>query len=212
MKVLDVHKSSLEASSTLTGYSMARFVRPEELIAVLNKARVSFVLVGLHGLSGWLKEPRATQDVDVIVAIKHLRKAVSAILAAFDFLEAEEHDVVMRFLDRDTRQVLIDVMKPNQQLFRAAFRNVHTVRSGKQSYRIPSLEMAIAMKFAPMIRLHRKDADKYQDAHDFILMIQANANIDLNKVKELGELVYPGGGAELLEMVRRVRAGEKLNL
>jgi hypothetical protein len=36
----------------------------------------------------------------------------------------------------------------------------------------------------------------------------------LNKaeVKELGELVYPGGGAEVLEIIRRVRAGEKLQL
>jgi hypothetical protein len=103
-------------------------------------------------------------------------------------------------------------MKPSQQLFRVIFRNTQTIETGAHKYRIPSLEMAIAMKFAPMVNLHRRDVDKYQDAYDFILIVQENQAIDLEKLSELGDLVYPGGGAEVLEMVRRARAGEKLNL
>ena len=68
------------------------------------------------------------------------------------------------------------------------------------------------MKFAPMISLYRQDEDKHQDAHDFILMAKANPEIDMEKLSELGSLVYPGGGAEVVELVRRARAGEKLNL
>ncbi len=52
----------------------------------------------------------------------------------------------------------------------------------------------------------------YQDAHDFILMVREDPKTDSEKLFELGELVYPDGGAELLELVRRARAGEKLNL
>ena len=39
-----------------------------------------------------------------------------------------------------------------------------------QHYLIPSLEMALAMKFVPMVSPNRQDLEgKYQDAHDFEL-------------------------------------------
>ena len=43
-------------------------------------------------------------------------------------------------------------------------------------------------------------------------MVKSNPDIDLNKLAELGDLVYPEGGKEVVEMVRQVRAGEKLRL
>jgi hypothetical protein len=43
-------------------------------------------------------------------------------------------------------------------------------------------------------------------------MVKANPDLDEVKLKELGECVYPGRGVEILEMVRRSRAGERLNL
>lgn len=71
--------------------------------------------------------------------------------------------------------------------------------------------MALTMKFSAMLSPHRAEEDKFQDAHDFILLVKANPSIDTRKLAELGELVF-GGGARLLEMVRQVRAGEKLDL
>ncbi len=81
-----------------------------------------------------------------------------------------------------------------------------------QQYRVPSLEMALTCKFAPMISLARADARKYQDAHDFIVMVQRNSDIDLDKLAQLGNLIYPSGGKEIVEMVHKVRAGEQLIL
>jgi hypothetical protein len=43
-------------------------------------------------------------------------------------------------------------------------------------------------------------------------MVEANPDIEMKKLSELGDLVYPGGGKEIQEMVRRVRAGEILQL
>jgi hypothetical protein len=43
-------------------------------------------------------------------------------------------------------------------------------------------------------------------------IIDSNPNIDLEKLAELGDLVYPGGGKEIVEKVRQVRTGEKLML
>jgi hypothetical protein len=212
MFVPEVHDRSLQKSSLLSGYQMEKVIPAHDVIRVLNEAGISFVLVGAYGLSGWIREPRATEDVDVIVAARQHKKAVRALLAAFPTLEADEHDVVSRLRDRESKGVAIDVMRPSQQLLRDIFKNTREVTSQGQMYRVPSLEMAIVMKFAAMISLHRRDKDKYQDAHDFIAMVEANAEADSEKLADLGELVYPGGGAEVIELVRRARAGEKLNL
>jgi hypothetical protein len=63
-----------------------------------------------------------------------------------------------------------------------------------------------------MISLNRADYKKYMDAADFIRIVNVNSDIDLEKLSQLGELVYPGGGKEIVEKIRQVRAGEKLQL
>lgn len=211
-KLRDVHGESLAMSTALSDYYVPQFITPLEVITILNRAGVRFMLVGLHGIAGWMNEPRATQDVDVLVAARGLKKAVRALLEAFPHLEADDHPVVTRLRNRETKAVAIDVMKPNQELFREALKHTHTVSSEGQTYRIPSLEMAVVMKFAPMISLNRDDLDKYQDAHDFGRIVLANPEIDLKKLAELGDLVYPGGGKEVLELVGQVRTGGTLKL
>jgi hypothetical protein len=212
MIAADVHRRGMEKSTTISGFLMANPIAPAEVISVLTSAGVNFMLVGFYGLVGWTKTARATEDVDVIVALRHVKKATGALLDAFPHLEAHDLGVVVRLRDRESGDIAIDVMKPNQQLFRVAFKNSQLIHSGGQSYRIPSLEMALAMKFAPMVSPHRQDEKKHLDAHDFIRMVRMNSDIDLEKLAELGDLVYPEGGKELLEQVRRVRAGEKLLL
>jgi hypothetical protein len=212
MKLADIHSRSLATSTALSVYYVENLITPLQVVEVLNEAGVKFMLVGLHGIGGWLREARATEDVDVLVAMRGLNKAVNALLVAFPQLEAEDNPVVTRLRDKETGDVRIDVMKPNQELFREGLKHTQTVESKGQVYKIPSLEMALTMKFAPMISLNRADKDKYQDAHDFMQIIDSNPNIDLEKLAQLGELVYPGGGKEIVEKVRQVRAGEKLHL
>jgi hypothetical protein len=212
MSIADVHNQSLAISSRLSGYYVANAILPIDVIRTLNAAGVQFMLIGAHGIGGWMQKPRATEDVEVVVASRHHKKAIRALLATFPDLEEDDHPAVTRLRDRPTRQVLIDVVKPTQQLYRDALKHTRTVELEGEAYKIPSLEMALAMKFAPMISPHRADIDKYQDAHDFGRMVFANPDIDLKKLAQLGDLVYPEGGKEIVEKVRQVRAGEKLNL
>jgi hypothetical protein len=212
MPVIDVHADSLATSTELSDYYVERFIKPIDVISVLNDAGINFMLVGLHGIVGWLQEPRATQDVDVLVASRHHKKAVKALLGAYSQLSAEDLPVVTRLRDPDTKKVVIDVMKTNQQLYRQALKYSRVIQSEGQTFKIPTLELALAMKFAPMVSLHRPEEDKFQDAHDFILMVKSNPTIDLKILADLGDLVDSEGGKELLEMVRRIRAGEKLQL
>lgn len=212
MPIKDIHVWSLQTSTSLSRYYMPRTPTPLDVIKVLNKEKISFVLVGLHGIGGWMNDPRATQDVDVVVASRHHKRAIKALLSAFPYLDANDVEVVTRLRDPETDKIVIDVMKTNQPIIAAVFKNTKSVSMGGQDYRIPSLEMALALKFAPMVSLTRSDIDKYQDAHDFGQMVISNPEIDLENLEKLGDLVYPGGGKELVEKVRQVRAGEKLQL
>jgi hypothetical protein len=207
-----IHAQSLATSSALSELYVPHLITPLEVIRVLNMAQVRFMLLGAHAVGGWTREPRATKDVDVLVATRGHKKAVRALLTAFPHLQMEDHDVVTRLRDPETGSVVIDVMKANQPLYRDALKYTHTVQSTGQTYAIPSLELALAMKFSAMISLTRSDDKKHFDAGDFIRIVKENAVIDLEKLHTLGQLVYNGGGDEIVEKVRQVRAGEKMTL
>jgi hypothetical protein len=183
-----------------------------EVIRLLNRAKISFVLVGAYGLAGWRRESRATEDIDVVVAAKQLKKAVKVLVGAFPRLEAVDLPVVIRLRDRETQDVLIDVMKPVQQPYREVFKHTHRESAAGQTYRVPSLEMALVMKFSAMTSLYRAVEDKYRDAHDFIRMVKNNPEIDEDNLAHLASLIYPEGGKDVLEMVRKARANETLPL
>lgn len=159
------------------------------------------------------EKARATEDVDVIVAVKQVKKAVKVLCDTYPDLEAVDLPVVVRLRYRGTSDVVIDVMKPVQQPIQEVFKHTHTVHSEGQTYRVPSLEMAIVMKFASMTSLYRGDPEKFQDAHDFILMVRNNAEeLDQEKLGQLGCLLYAQGGKDVLEMAGKALRGEKLIL
>jgi hypothetical protein len=182
-------------------------IGPRDVVSVLQAAGAKHVLVGAHAISAWAGDPRATMDVDVVAS--RPAQARDALSAAFPDLTVEEHPVVIRFL-RERRQV-IDVIRPTSSpIFNAALSNVVRVTLGDIEVDVPRLEMALALKFAAMASPTRQVKDKYQDAHDFIAMVQHNANIDSAKLTEFAELIYPGGGADVAKLVADARAGRRL--
>lgn len=212
MAIQEVLERNLAKSSLLSLSQMPSIIPLIEVIRVLNDAKISFVLVGAHGLATWRGKPRATEDVDIVVAAKQLKKAVTVLTASFENLESVDLAVVVRLRDRETHDVLIDVMKPFQQPYREALKHTHTVTIDGESVRIPSLEMALVMKFSAMISINRADEDKHLDAHDFIRMVKNNPKIDKRELARFATLVYPEADKEILDMVRRVEAGEQLIL
>src|SRR5262249_8671239 len=155
------------------------FITPEEVIDVLTAAGVRFLLAGAHAVGGWANESRVTQDIDVLVASRQGRAAVRALRAGLPHLQVQDTPGGVRFADPDTDKVVIDVMKPNQSLFKVAMRNTHRVETAKRTYLIPSLEFALAMKFAAMVSPFRTIGKKLFDAGDFAKMVEANTHIEL---------------------------------
>jgi hypothetical protein len=184
-------------------------VEPLDLIEVLNKAKVRFVLMGAHGIAGWLNQARGTRDVDVVVGKRDHKKAIRAIERAYPHLVKDEQAVVTRFRDPIDDEVVIDVMRP-YDLYSAAFRNAVTVGT---TYRVPNLELALAAKFAAMIAPQRERAKRLQDAADFIQMAKRNfPRIDRPRLASLGELVYAGGGDDLLKFLDDAFSDRNLRL
>jgi hypothetical protein len=121
----------VQKSAKLSRWWSDRVVGPNEVMAVLKRAKISFVLVGAYGLAIWRKEGRATEDVDLVIAQKQLKKAARVLCDAFPNLEPLDTPVVIRLRDQESREVVIDLMKPTQQPYREAFKHTHTVVDGR---------------------------------------------------------------------------------
>jgi hypothetical protein len=184
-------------------------IGPSDVARVLNASRVKFVLVGAHAISGYTGKPRATLDVDIITDAP--KKATVALSAAFPELEVQDHPVVVRFL-RDGREAIYVIKAASSPVFRRILKLTRIITMGGESVPVPILEAALAAKFAAMVNPTRKVLDRRQDGLDFARVFEANTQIDLPLLNELGELVYVGGGKEIVKLVEDARAGRALVL
>jgi len=188
--------------------SKAMKIQPEDVIKVLNGAAAKFVLMGAHGIGPWMSEPRATRDVDVLVQKSHHRKAVRAIREAYPELLEEDFPAVTRFLDPADHKAVIGVMKPIEEIHQAAMKNS---TPGGKTHRIPTLEIALACKFAALTSPNRTERKKYLDAADLAAMVEAHPEeIKSDVLFSFGEMVRNGGGPEILKLIDDLRAGRPI--
>jgi hypothetical protein len=183
-------------------YGMA--LSPVDVARVLSRAKVRYVLVGAHAINLYTGKPRATQDVDVITAAPE--KARRAVQQAYPRLAVEEHPVVIRF--REAGEEVLDLIKAGSgKLFRRVLRLVVTVDIGGEPVVVPTPEAALALKFCSMINPARPPDDRMQDAVDFSRAAKLQKKANLLLLRELGELVYAGGGDALMKLIGDARAG-----
>ncbi|QDV86868.1 hypothetical protein [Planctomycetes bacterium TBK1r] len=183
-------------------------VKPSEVCAALQQGGVkNWVLMGLHGYVGYMSDPRATQDVDVLVPYSQKKKAVKAILQRWPTLIVGEMEFVVRFKDpddldeKDQPKVVIDLMLPWGKLHEFVLQN-HVLVDPKSGHQIPSFEAALACKYAPMVSPYRQFERKAQDAADFRKMIKFhNGVVDRDMLRQLGNMVWENGGEEILSFV-----------
>jgi Trk K+ transport system NAD-binding subunit len=194
-----------------TGVRLARMygkkITPAQVARTLREAGVNYVIVGAHAANGYTGRPRTTIDVDVVVQFP--QKAAKAIAAAFPNLSVQDTPVVIRFMAG--KDEVIDLMKPtSSKLWRRLLKETREVSTKGGSIRIPTLEGILAAKFCAMVSPYRRHGDKLIDGGDFVRMIEANAAINEHLLSDLGELVYSGGGKEILKLVTDARAGRRL--
>lgn len=184
------HGAALETGRALGSYFARMYpeaglmIDPLDVIETLTQAGVRFVLIGAHGIGGWMQQARATRDVDVVVRKTHHKKAVKALSQKFPDLPIDEQIVVTRFLDPASREPVIDVLRP-VGLYEHVFENSVAAAGGRQ---VPNVEMAIASKFNAMVSRNRKEEKQHLDASDFIQMVKRNQpRLDRDRLQVLGE-------------------------
>lgn len=191
--------------STLYGMALS----PADVARVLGKARVRYVVVGAHAINLYTGRPRATRDINVLTDAPS--KARRAVEAAYPHLAVEDYPVVVRF--KDSGVEVLDLIKArSSKVFRRGLRLVTEVRTAGQVVVLPTAEAALAMKFASMTNRNRPTNDRLQDAVDFSRAAERQTSLDESLLHELGELVYPGDGDELMKFVADSRAGRRLDL
>ena len=70
----------LDRTLAVTRTQVDVMLEPRDVIVCLRKAKIPFMAMGLYGIAGWLKEPRTTEDFDVLVAMKDVKKATKAVV------------------------------------------------------------------------------------------------------------------------------------
>lgn len=182
---------------------------PVDVARVLSGAKVRYVLVGAHAMNLYTGKPRATQDVDVVTDAPV--KARRAIETAYPHLTVEEHPVVIRF--KEGAEEVLDLIKARSaKVFRRVLALSTKVRIAGQIVVVPTPEAALAMRFASMVNTTRPTDDRMQDAVDFSRAAKLQARLNEALLRELGELVYPGGGDDLMKFVGDSRARRQLDL
>lgn len=185
-------------------------IQPQDVIDVLIAAGIKkWVLMGLHGYVGYLPQPRATQDVDVLIRQSDRKRAVKAVHEAWPMLVVEELEPVVRFKDpadcfNDGRpKPVIDLMLAWSDLNEAILKeSEYVVLDEETQHVVPTVEAALASKYAALISDYRELEKKEYDAGDFRRIALANYDqVRREPLRRLGDLVWNGGGAELEEFL-----------
>jgi hypothetical protein len=215
------HASGVQKSAWLTeNYrsihrKQAMNIGPQEVIDVLVTAGVkNWVLMGLHGYVGYLTQPRATQDVDVMVSYPERKRAVKALRQAWPNLIVRELPQVVRFLDPadldpgGKPKAVIDLMQPWGK-FQETILKHHVLVDEQTQHRIPTLEAALVAKYAAMVSPHRDREKREYDAGDFRRMVRANHNrIRRDVLRRLADEVWEGAGAEIEQFLETALSDE----
>jgi hypothetical protein len=179
-------------------------ITPQDVVDVLNASGVkNWVLMGLHGYVGYMPEPRATQDVDVMVPYSERKRATKAIAARWPALVMRELSQVTRFMDpadldaAGRPKPVLDVMLPWSPFQELILKEYVEIEAETQ-HRLPTLEAALVSKYAAIISPHRDRDKREQDAVDFRKLVRANRDRLRNEdLRRMAELVWEGGGDEI---------------
>ncbi len=209
------HAQGLEIASEITlnfretWRPQSMKITPQQVIEAIVAGGVrNWVLMGLYGYVGYLSQPRATQDVDVMVARDERDLAVAAISKRWPKLEIRDSPIVVRFADPgethggQAPQVVIDIMLPNDECQLSILNDCVRIDPAT-GHRLPTREAAMAAKYSAIVSPYREWVRKQQDAVDFRRIVLPDHDlVDHKEAHRLGELIFPGGGDELLEFIQ----------
>ncbi len=207
---------NLQKSYELSSQQVEDAVSPLEVAALFEEKRFSYVLIGGHMLSFYTGTARATVDVDFIVSGTDFARAAKAVKNAYSQFKAHDQVYHVTYDSRRANQKdpeRIDLVRDTFPLFREIVgQYCHILRSREHTVKIPTIEAAIALKFAASISPNRGDENKPVDNADLLRLVRSRSSLDTVALSKLGNLVYQGGGKELISIVEDIRTGKSVSL
>ena len=176
---------------------------PSEVIKIIDQSKTNYVIIGAHGIYHHTQKLRATIDIDIVVSDPP--KVTKLISDAWPFLIIKNLEAKISFM-QDGHEV-IDLVKPNQPIFLLALQH--------HADGLPTLEMALVLKFASMISPNRQMPEKTQDAADFKIMTLKNKDkLCLEKLTELAAKaeIYNGAPKEISELTSNIIDGKPISI
>ncbi|MFA0813218.1 nucleotidyl transferase AbiEii/AbiGii toxin family protein [Microbulbifer epialgicus] len=165
-------------------------------------------------LSFYTGTARATVDVDFIIGGGHFDRAAKAVEA--NYSELRYNNKTFHVTYDTTRNVKdperIDLVHGTQPLFREVVSNHSvTIRDAGHVIKLPSYEAAMALKYGAIVSPNRGDKRNI-DAYDLERLAKARKTSDERTLSKLGNLVFPGGGDELVDAIADMRLGKPVRL
>ena len=213
MHAIDSIEYNLAKAVALTRLQVPNGYSLHAVVKTLDRARIRFLLVGVLGTAGWVRDPRACQYVDVLISPRRLATAIDRMQRTFGGMVVAESEGFVE-LTQVTSGVIpaIRIHVSDHPPHEVAIRNSIATALPRCRFRVPNLELAIARTFGSMMRRPWSDADKYQDAHDFLCMVKRNSEFDMDRLRELAEAHSKGLGSKIVRKVNGVRAGKRFEI
>ncbi len=158
--------------------------------------------MGNYGLFGWRKQAQGFEYTEVIVGRSIWRKAVDAIGTVIPKLKACEVSDAVELRHVVKENIVAKIVRPLRQPYAEVMKNTESVDGERLHYRIPTLEMALALTFAEMTDEDAWGGGRLQAAHDFVCIVEANEQIDEENLKRLASLISPKTAKDIVMRIR----------
>ncbi|MCF6317979.1 MAG: hypothetical protein L3J83_01695 [Proteobacteria bacterium] len=203
---------NLYKSHQLSKQVIDNVINPLEIIELFEKNGLKYALIGGHMLAYYTNNPRATVDVDFIIAGGDFKKALKIISNHYSQLlrnDKTHHVTFDTIHGKNFDPERIDLIPDDFPLFKKVLKSLSLT---KLKIKIPDIEAAITLKFAASISPNRSESDKLIDQSDLIDLVNISHQLNENKLISLADSIYTGGGSELMQLISDIKKGEPISL
>jgi hypothetical protein len=205
----DTAPSKTQLAALFEKGSRASDIPPLDIAKILNRMKVFYVFGGGVIVGCWTGDPRATEDVDLILGKgAPVRKIVAAIGKIRKDLKSTIYPSVIRFEGKSPtgQRNLIDLIRPYDGVYSHAEEYFVDITVQGVPVRIPTPEMLVVMKFAAATSLTRAPLKQAQDMIDLKTVVLAQPTLDLVVVRRIANFIGPKLGAKLIRLIKRTRS------
>ncbi len=180
-----------------------------DLINRLDDEDIDWVLVGAEAMNLYLRRPRATVDVDIVVRKKDFRKIEKVLREiCLELTETQVH--WSGLISRPPMLLELDVIKSTSHVLFEATLDLKTIVDGVKA---APVECVLSLKYFSSVSPWRPREKKYQDVADFIATFRDNReNLKRDLLVNLASRAHANAKQEFLVFLDAVEHDKPITL